>query len=67
VGVAPDVQYEEFEEETPASLLAVYVPYARLGWRTVAVMARTGADPAALVPDLGRTARRAHPGLAAAS
>jgi putative ABC transport system permease protein len=64
VGVAPDVQYEEFGEETPASRLAVYVPYARLGWRTVAVMARTASDPSALARDLSRTARRAHPGLA---
>ena len=48
VGVAGDVVYEEFGEETEQSRLVVYVPYARMAPRTVAVMVRSaaGADAA---------------------
>jgi predicted permease len=42
VGIAPDVQYEEFGEETAALRRAVYVPYARFASRSVAFLVRTG-------------------------
>jgi len=64
VGVVPDVQYEEFGEETRALRRAVYVPYARLGWRSLAVMARTGGSAEPLVRELRSIARAAYPGIA---
>jgi len=64
IGVAPDIQYEEFGEETRAARRAIYVPYARLGSRTVAVMARTSGPSAPLVAELRPLAKAAHPGIA---
>jgi predicted permease len=64
VGVAPDVQYEEFGEETRAARRAIYVPYARMGSRTVAVMARTSGASAPLIAELRPLAKAAHPGIA---
>jgi predicted permease len=40
VGVAPEVHYEEFGEQTSQSQLHVYVPYARVGSRLMAVLVR---------------------------
>lgn len=57
VGVAPNVQYEEIGEETEQSRLNLYVPYAHGGWRTMAFLVRTAADPAAVVGSV-RTAIR---------
>ncbi|HET9986108.1 MAG TPA: ABC transporter permease [Longimicrobiales bacterium] len=48
IGVAPDLQYEEFGEETPRSRLQVHVPYGRAGWRGMALLVRGTGDPAAL-------------------
>ncbi len=45
VGIVPDVVYEELGEETSQSRLIVYVPYARAGWRTMAMLIRTRMDP----------------------
>jgi predicted permease len=45
VGVAPEVQYEEFGEETGQSRLHVYVPYGRVGSRVMAFLVR-GRGPA---------------------
>ncbi len=64
VGVAPDVQYEEFGEETRAARRALYVPYSRLGWRSVAVLARTRGSADPLVRELRAMAKAAHPGIA---
>ncbi len=64
VGVAPDVQYEEFGEETRAARRAMYVPYARLGWRSVAVLARTRGSSEPLIAELRPLAKAAHPGIA---
>lgn len=63
VGVVPDVQYEEFGEETPSARRAMYVPYARLGWRSVSFMARTRGESGPLLAELRPLARRAHPGI----
>lgn len=64
VGVVPDLVYEEFGEETEPSKLNVYVPYARAGWRTLALLARTPGDPAALGPAVRRTLGELDPGVA---
>lgn len=51
VGIAPEVQYEEFGEETAQSALHVYVPYGRMGVRTLAFLVRgTGPSSALLRP-----------------
>lgn len=64
VGVVPDVQYEEFGEETRAARRALYVPFARLGSRTVALMVRTKGTSEPLIAELRALARAAHPGIA---
>jgi ABC-type antimicrobial peptide transport system permease subunit len=45
IGITPNLVYEEFGETTPQSELNVYVPYARSGGRTLAILARTSGDP----------------------
>src|SRR5690606_5667472 len=48
-GVAPDLFYEEFGEETPASRLQVHLPYGRVPLRQTALLVRArDGDPAAL-------------------
>jgi putative ABC transport system permease protein len=47
VGVAPDLQYEEFGEETAQSRLNVFVPYATRPYRGLALMVRTRGEPRA--------------------
>jgi putative ABC transport system permease protein len=64
VGIAPDVQYEEFGEETAALRRAVYVPYARFASRSVAFLVRTEGPPGPLASELRALARAAYPGLA---
>jgi|CXWL01.1.fsa_nt_gi predicted permease len=64
VGVVPDVQYEEFGEETTAARRAIYLPYARLGSRTLAIMVRTSGASSPLIPELRALAKSAHPGIA---
>jgi predicted lysophospholipase L1 biosynthesis ABC-type transport system permease subunit len=54
VGVAPDVQYEEFGEETGPSRLHVYVPYAHTAARVMALLVRGTPPAAALVPAVRR-------------
>jgi putative ABC transport system permease protein len=48
IGVAPDLQYEEFGEETDATGLQLHVPYAQLAWRNMAFLIRADGDPATL-------------------
>ncbi len=48
VGVAPDVQYEEFGEETAQSELNVYVPCSLEPSRGMAFLVQAENDPAAL-------------------
>ncbi len=57
VGVAGDLQYEEFGEETRVSRLQLHLPWARLGWRSAAYMLRTEGSPAALAQPARRTLR----------
>ncbi len=63
VGVANNLQYEEFAEETAQSRLQVHVPYARAAWRTMALMIRTRSDPSSLVSAVRREVRAADPNL----
>jgi len=64
VGVAPDLVYEEFGEETAQSRFNVFVPYGRLGWRTMALLVRTSGDPAALIGSVRRTLHQVDPAIA---
>jgi predicted permease len=65
VGVAADVVYEEFGEETEQSRLIVYVPYARVAARTMAVLVRAHSDPTGLVADIRTRLRNRFPELPA--
>jgi ABC-type antimicrobial peptide transport system permease subunit len=63
VGVVPDVQYEEFGEETDQSLLNFFVPYAWSASRTSAVLLRASGDPALLAEPARTALRRLHGSL----
>ncbi|MEW6320031.1 MAG: ABC transporter permease [Acidobacteriota bacterium] len=63
VGVAPDVHYEEPGEATEQSQLTVYVPYAQLPARTMALLLRAAGPPALLAAPARDTVRRLHAGL----
>lgn len=63
IGVAPDVQYEELGEETDASQMNIYVPYAVSGARTMAFVVRTAGEPQALMQPVRDALRRVHAGL----
>ena len=65
VGVAPDVVYEELGEETAQSQLIVYVPYARDGWRTMAILMRTAEEPESLGAAARAAVRSVDPAFAA--
>ena len=64
IGVVGDVQYEEFGEETAAGRRAIYVPYGRLGFRSVELVARTIGPADGVAARLREIARRAYPGFA---
>ena len=63
VGVVPDVHYEEVGEETVASQMNVYLPYALRGSRTMAFLVRGERAPEMLVQPVRDTLRRLNPGL----
>jgi putative ABC transport system permease protein len=63
VGVAPDLQYEEFGEETAASRLNVFRPYATAPGRSLALLVRTKTPPRAQADPVRRAFRAADPGL----
>jgi putative ABC transport system permease protein len=63
VGVAPDLVYEEFTEQTPQSQLNVYIPYVRSGSRAQALIVRTRPD-ASLAPLIREELRAIDSGLA---
>lgn len=64
VGVAPDIMYEEFGEETAQSRVQLHLPFGRFGWRGAALMVRAGDDPAALVQPVRAVLQQLDPGLA---
>ncbi len=49
VGVAPDIHYEEVGKATDQSRLTLYVPYAAMGYRTMALLVRASGPAASLV------------------
>jgi predicted permease len=65
VGVARGLHYEEVGEESAQSRLQVHLPYARLGWRSMAVLVRTAGDPAPVAPAVRRQLRALDPTLPA--
>ncbi len=65
VGIAPDMVYEELGEETEQSRLIIYVPYARAGWRTMAMLVRARTTPESLVLDARQAVRAVDPAFAA--
>jgi putative ABC transport system permease protein len=62
VGVAPDVQYEEFGEETAQSQLNVYLPYSLSGSRSMAMLVRAE-DPSAVAGSVRQALRAFAPGV----
>jgi len=64
VGVAPDIQYEEFGEETAQSRLNVFRPYAAVPGRSLALLVRTQTTPRAQAEAVRRVFRELDPGLA---
>lgn len=64
VGVAPDVQYEEFGEDTAQSRFHVYVPYAARPYRSLALFVRSMTPPRAQADVVRRVLRELDPGLA---
>ncbi len=64
VGVAPDLQYEEFGEETAASRLNVFRPYASSPGRSLALLVRARTQaPRAQADAVRRVFRETDPGL----
>jgi predicted permease len=61
VGIAPEVQYEEFGEQTSQSQLHVYVPYARVGGRAMALLVRGAGSADRLVEPVRRALAEAAP------
>jgi putative ABC transport system permease protein len=64
VGVAPDIQYEEFGEETAQSRLNVFRPYGAVPGRSLALLLRTRTTPRAQAEAVRRVFRELDPGLA---
>jgi predicted permease len=65
IGVAADVVYEELGEETEQSRLIVYVPYARVASRTMAVLVRTASRPEDALAGMRTLLRTRFPALPA--
>ncbi len=63
VGVAPDIQFEEFGEETAQSQLNVYLPYSALPGRNMAFLVRAKTDPAPLSGPVREALRTFAPGV----
>lgn len=63
VGVAPNIHYEEVGEDTDQSRLNVYVPYARSGPRSMAMVVRSQAAAEPLIGPLREALRNAAPGF----
>ena len=65
IGIAPDLQYEEFGEETLQDSLQMHVTYAQWGTRGMAFMVRTTGDPNAMQSRIREELRAIDPALAA--
>lgn len=49
IGVAPDLQYEEFGEDLEGARLQVHLPYGMAANRRMSILVRAAGDPAGLV------------------
>lgn len=65
IGLAPDLQYEEFGEEEEADRLQFHVPYARWASRQMAFVVRGNGDPAGLIASVRDELAAIDPSLAA--
>jgi putative ABC transport system permease protein len=63
IGVAPDIHYEEIGEETAASELNIYTPYAQNGSRTMAFLINTQGTPGLLAQPVRERLLALHAGL----
>ncbi len=63
VGLAPDLVYEEIQEQSTRSRFQLFVPLARYSWRTLAAIVRAAdpADPAALAAPARRALAELEP------
>lgn len=61
VGVAPDVHYQEVGEETAQSRFSLYLPQAVTGFRSMALLARSSGDAAALTAPVSALMRDRFP------
>jgi predicted permease len=64
IGVAPDLQYEEFGEDLESARLQIHLPYGVAGYRGMAVLVRSSGDPAGLVGSVRDELARIDPSLA---
>ncbi|MEX2283906.1 MAG: ABC transporter permease [Gemmatimonadota bacterium] len=65
IGIAPDLQYEEFGEEVDHTRLQLHLPYAQSGTRLMAFMVRARGNPAELQRAVRAELRAIDPALAA--
>lgn len=65
VGIAPDVHYEEIGESTEQSRLTLHVPYAAMGYRTMAFLVRASGSAEPLVNPVRAAVSERFPGLPA--
>ena len=64
IGVAPDLQYEEFGEDLEGARLQLHFPYGIGGNRGMAVLLRATGDPGRLIPSVREELASIDPSLA---
>jgi ABC-type antimicrobial peptide transport system permease subunit len=64
IGVAPDLQYEEFGEDLEGARIQIHLPYGISGSRGMAVLVRSSGNPASLVSPARAELGRIDPTLA---
>ena len=64
IGVVPDLQYEEFGEDTLAARMQVHLPYSTVAWRSMAILVRGRGTPAELVDPVRNAIGELDPGQA---
>ncbi len=64
IGIAPDLQYEEFGEDLDGARLQLHLPYGVGAYRGMSVLVRAAGDPARLVAQVREALARIDPTLA---
>ncbi len=64
IGVVPNLQYEEFGEDTLSARMQVHLPYPRVAWRSMAILARGRGAPAELLDPVRAAVGSLDPGQA---